>query len=180
MSTKYTLNEAAQDISAGRPVAERLYLALQIVESCDDPKDFAALDMFLGMVSEHCSAVKLDAAIKADLDAHDDIERDIPAGETPLWIGWDMAEPDGRIPAAEQDSCAAPRGGGGDAETQATTTHEQSEPVPEPGPRSVRAALASIGDAVARSDDSWFFQTLGGASLFALLVAGLFAGEIFK
>lgn len=179
MSTKHSLNEAAQDICAGRPVAERLYLALQIAKSCDGPQHFAALDMFLGMVSEHCEEVKLDAAIEADLDGHDELERDIPAGETPLWVGWDMAAPDGRIPAATSNS-AGPNQGGGDAETQATTTHEQSEPVPEPGPRSMRAALASVRDAVARSDDSWFFQTLGAVSLFALLAAGLFAGEIFK
>ena len=179
MSTTLSLAETAQDICAGRDTAARLYLALQIVKNCDDPEDFAALDMFLGMVSEHCAEVKLGAAIKADLDAHEEQGCDLAPKGSPLWIGWDMAGPEGGIPADKCNS-AGPNQSGGDAETQATTTHEQSMPVPESGPRSMRAALASVRDAVARSDDSWFFQALGAVSLFALMLIGLFAGEIFK
>lgn len=281
--------------------AQKLALAWALIELVSDPRVFAALDMFLGMVSEHCDGVKLDAASKADLDANDELERGIPgvgfvdldvardhclsrrvamgvgfvdldaarahsraarerrqlrdggssdtarscsssaltcptseksfafrapsacpstnpqtSSEKPSisrspaatvdsasistartrsssavsriftscisvlrgWFGFSTSDHRG-IPAATCNS-AGPNQGGGDAETQSTTTHEQSEPVPEPGPSAERVALAIVRDAVARSDDSWFFQTLGAVSLFVTIVICLFAGAVFK
>lgn len=178
MSRAYSIYEEAERLSLGRLTAERLCLALELVRGCSDPEDFAALDMFLGMVSEHCSEVKLDAAIRAGLSASQALEQGIPNSAVPLWLDWDMARPEGGVPAVKQNSCAAPLSGGGEAKTQATTTHEQ--PVPEPGPRMFRAALAKGREAIARSDDSLFFQMIGGASLFAVLAFLLFAGEIFR
>lgn len=152
--TQADLNDVAAYHASVMNPAEQLALAWAIVQRLKAPQDHAALTLFRDMVSEHCADLRLNAAIHADLSAYDEIERDMPAHLVPQ-----------RLLA-------------GNAKTQATTTHEQPEP--EPGPSAERVALAIVRDAVARSDDSWFFQILGAVSLFALMAIGLFAGEIFK
>ncbi|TNF21835.1 MAG: hypothetical protein EP318_06075 [Rhodobacteraceae bacterium] len=146
----------AEVAARGLNHTERLAVAWRLVEGVDDPEDFRQLDMFLGMLSAHCDEVRLDAALANMVET--------PAGSCPVREGFLRTE--------------APEGA--DTSLQATTTHEQNTPVPGPGPRRLRAALARAGDALSRSDETWAGSIVGALCFAAAAAIGIISAGVLS